>query len=194
MSELFTYIELGTRHILDLSAYDHLLFVALMAVGSSPRDWRVLLVQVSGFTVGHSISLVLTLLLGTPFPAQYIEVGILLTIAFLALQRLWQLSKSKQLKPNEHLALTTSFGMIHGCGFSGYLATMLMSKDQLLVPLFGFNLGIELAQLVILALVLAVLWTARKLKVGQWDGSTILGTGLACFALLFSISGIASSL
>ncbi|MGH7629409.1 MAG: HupE/UreJ family protein [Gemmatimonadales bacterium] len=150
MSELLTYAQLGVRHILDPSAIDHLLFLLVLAAGYRLSDWRNALWVVTAFTIGHSATLGLAATDALVFPAAAIEFLIPLTIAATSIDNLAGGARPP-LGPGRvsRLVLAGGFGLVHGAGFANYLRGLFL--DSILVPLFGFNLGIEAGQLVILA-------------------------------------------
>src|SRR5690348_14245813 len=165
MSELATYITLGFRHITDLEAMDHILFLFALAAIYRLRDWRDSLWVVSAFTIGHSVTLALAVTGALVLPTPLIEFLIPLTIVatcvdnvssrlfpFSALRREGQgVRTGGRCRP----VFAGVFGLVHGAGFANYLRSLFV--DQVAVPLFGFNVGIELGQVVVLALAAAIL-------------------------------------
>ena len=153
MNEFTTFVRFGFRHITDVAALDHLLFLIALVASYRWRDWRHLLVVASAFTLGHSITLGLAVTGVLRFPTAIIEFLIPVTIvgAGLANLRRSGVAPSGWLRP----ALAGGFGLIHGAGFANYLHEMLAGPAGL--PLLAFNLGIEAGQLVILALGLTFL-------------------------------------
>lgn len=154
------YLKLGFEHLLDLAAYDHLLFVIALTVVYQIVEWKKLLVLVTAFTIGHSITLALAVLDIIQFPANIIEWLIPVTILLTAAYNLWMLKQpsagSSQINVKYIAALF--FGLIHGMGFSNFLKSALMpGEEHLLVwQLLAFNLGIELGQLLIVGAVLLI--------------------------------------
>ncbi len=148
MSDLAAYLTLGFRHIADFAAADHLLFLLVLGVIYRPRDWRAALVVVSAFTLGHSLTLAAAVLGWVTPPAAWIEFLIPVTIVITAAENLWRGARADA-APALRPLLTLLFGLVHGAGFAGYLRELL--GDAILVPLLGFNLGVELGQLAILA-------------------------------------------
>lgn len=154
------YLKLGFEHLLDLAAYDHLLFVIALTVVYQLTEWKKLLVLVTAFTIGHSVTLALAALDVIQFPATIIEWLIPVTILLTAAYNLWILKKP----PTDNSAIDLKyiaalfFGLIHGMGFSNFLKSALMpGEEHLLVwQLLAFNLGIEIGQLLIVGMVLLV--------------------------------------
>ena len=151
------YLELGFRHIADWRAYDHLLFIATLTAAFGPREWKRILWLVTGFTIGHSVTLVLATLDLVRIPARVVEPAIAITIVLTAL-----LAIRDQVAPPSggaagawwrRYALAAGFGLIHGLGFSSYLRALLGAEEQIALPLFSFNVGLEGGQLVVVAIV-----------------------------------------
>ena len=158
LSEFRIYVELGFRHIADFAGYDHILFVAALAIPFGIRDWRQLAVLVTAFTVGHSLTLALATLRLVSVPSQLVETLIPATILYTALDA--YLAATPQRPANavtmKRYGVALLFGLVHGLGFSTYLRALLGSEESITLPLLAFNVGLELGQLVILSIVLAV--------------------------------------
>lgn len=169
-SEFLIYLRLGFHHIADLAGYDHILFVTALAIPYAARDWRRLLVLVTAFTVGHSVTLALATLRLVSVPSTLVEALIPATILVTAIMA-WRETRAGTSLPNRPPAdaspttatvpasrylLATLFGLIHGLGFSTYLRALLGEEESIALPLFAFNVGLELGQLLILAVVLTV--------------------------------------
>ncbi len=146
-----TYLQLGFDHILDINAYDHILFVVALCAVYSFKEWRKILILVTAFTIGHSFTLALSALKIVVFPAEIIEFLIPLTIFATAIFNVSHLHESpKMIKLNYLLALF--FGWIHGLGFSNFFKALMGPDESILGPLFAFNLGVELGQIIIVFL------------------------------------------
>jgi hypothetical protein len=156
MSELWAFIQLGFRHITDLEAKDHILFLLALAAIYRLRDWRSSLWVVSAFTVGHSITLALAVSHRLAFSAPLIEFLIPVTIVVTAVENLIVKERGKALWGGRYRPVFAGvFGLVHGAGFASYLNSLFM--DHIAVPLFGFNVGIELGQIVVLGIAAAAL-------------------------------------
>lgn len=150
MTDFGAFVTLGVRHIADFAAADHLLFLLVLGVIYRPRDWRAALVVVSAFTLGHSLTLGLATVGWLTPPSAWVEFLIPVTIVLTAAENLVrEASHETRAATLRRAALTLVFGLVHGAGFAGYLRA-LMGQD-ILVPLLGFNVGVELGQLAILA-------------------------------------------
>ncbi|HEV8122739.1 MAG TPA: HupE/UreJ family protein [Gemmatimonadales bacterium] len=150
MSELTTYITLGFHHIADLKAADHILFLLALAAVYRLAEWRRALWVITAFTAGHSITLALAVTGTLTLPTGLIEFLIPVTILVTCLENL--LAVGRTVSPGRRrfrAVLAGVFGLVHGAGFANYLKALFV--DRIAVPLFGFNLGIELGQLIILA-------------------------------------------
>lgn len=156
MSELATYITLGFRHITDLEAMDHILFLFALAAIYRLRDWRDSLWVVTAFTLGHSVTLALAVTGALVLPTRLIEFLIPITIVATCVENLVVRDRHRALCGGGYRPVFAGvFGLVHGAGFANYLRSMFV--DQIALPLFGFNVGIELGQLVVLAIAAAVL-------------------------------------
>ena len=151
MSELATYVTLGFRHITDVAAMDHILFLLALAAIYRPRDWRDSLWVVSAFTVGHSLTLALAVTGALALPTRLIEFLIPLTIVATCVENLIVRDRARAPWRGRYRPVFAGvFGLVHGAGFANYLRDLFV--DPIAVPLLGFNVGIELGQLVVLAL------------------------------------------
>jgi hypothetical protein len=148
MSELAAYVRLGIGHILTPGAIDHLLFLLVLAAAYRLEDWREALWVVTAFTVGHSVSLALAVTGALALPVRTIEFLIPLTIVAAAIENLAGAGRRLSRTGAHRPVLAGVFGLIHGAGFATYLRGLLL--DAIAVPLLGFNLGIELAQILVL--------------------------------------------
>lgn len=156
MSEFTTFVQLGFRHIANPEALDHILFLLALAAIYRLRDWRSSLWTISAFTVGHSITLALAVTHALALPARLVEFLIPLTIVAAALENLAAKERGRvPWRGRYRPVLAGAFGLVHGAGFATYLNSLFM--DHLAVPLFGFNLGIELGQIVVLSIAAVML-------------------------------------
>lgn len=157
MSEFELYLRLGFEHISDLNGYDHILFVIALAAVYPLREWKHLLVLVTAFTIGHSVTLALSTLGWVNVDADLIEMLIPVTIFITAALNIAERfardpEKALQRDWRAKYALAIGFGLIHGLGFSNYLRAILGTEQSLVLPLFSFNVGLEIGQLVILVI------------------------------------------
>ena len=183
-----TYLEVGFEHILDLQAYDHLVFLLAMAAIYTLPDWRKVLLLVTSFTIGHSITLALSTFNIIRFNTVLIEFLIPVTILITAVANFFKLkggAKKQPLLLSVHNLLAIGFGLIHGMGFSNYLKMLLGKSQSVALELFAFNVGIELAQIVIvLCLLLLNFLLLRLFKLKQRDWIMVLSSIAGGIALL----------
>ncbi|MGV3538716.1 MAG: HupE/UreJ family protein [Rufibacter sp.] len=184
-SVFYTYLQLGFHHIFNLQAYDHMVFVLAMCAVYSGSEWRRILALVTSFTVGHSITLALSTLEMIQFNTALIELLIPITILITCLYNFTQLGNGKK-KGSAFWSwnnfFVVAFGLIHGMGFSNYLKSLLGQGQNIVLELFAFNVGIELGQLLIVALVLllnVLLTRAFSVKKRDW----VLGVSSAAGAI-----------
>ncbi|HHG85842.1 MAG TPA: HupE/UreJ family protein [Bacteroidetes bacterium] len=152
MSTFAVYLELGFTHITDLAGYDHILFLLALCAAYTLTDWRRVLVLVTAFTIGHSFTLALSVLTKPLFASQTIEFFIPITIVIACIFNIFY---PKQ-KANSTYYLALFFGLFHGMGFSNYLRMLLGAEESIIQPLFAFNIGLELGQILIVGLILSL--------------------------------------
>ncbi len=157
MSLFELYFTLGLHHIADLKGYDHILFILTLCVVYTLKEWKRVLILITAFTIGHSLTLALATLDLIRVDGDLIEFLIPLTIFLTALANV--ISRKKAVSPMLHYlkyAAALFFGLIHGLGFSNYLRSLLGSERGLVLPLFSFNLGIEVGQVIIVAIIMVL--------------------------------------
>ena len=168
MHTFVLFFKQGLSHILDLDGIDHLLFILAITVFFSLSQWRKLALLITAFTIGHSITLVLSVYDIFTLPRDIIEQLIPITIIVTCINNFIKVYKPTQI--NYQLLYTTVliFGCIHGLAFSNFLKMAFFEDDNLLASLVGFNIGIELGQLIIVGVFLAAIQMAfrrfKKLK------------------------------
>jgi len=162
------YLKLGFEHITDFNGYDHILFLIALAAVYMLKNWKKVLVLITAFTIGHSITLALSTLNYIKIPTDLIEFLIPVTIFISALSDLlFNKIKNKKGVHKLKYVLAMFFGLIHGLGFSNYLRSLLGGEENILSPLFAFNIGLEIGQIVIIIIylsLLAVLISVLKLS------------------------------
>ena len=154
------YINLGFQHISDLAGYDHILFLLALCAVYSIDQWRRLFILVTAFTVGHSITLALSSFGLVVIPSHIIEFLIPVTILITAIRNV-AVPASDQLTDDQgnmtgHYLVALCFGFIHGMGFSNYFRALMMDSSSITIPLLGFNLGIEIGQLLVVSIIVIV--------------------------------------
>lgn len=156
MSEFWIYFNTGLRHVLDINAYDHVLFLIALIVPYAFKDWKRVLVLVTLFTAGHTLALLLSVYEIVSVRIDLVEFLIPITILSTALFHLFTAGKTGKKESISFVSfITLFFGIIHGLGFSNYFKTILPgSASEKLFPLLEFALGIEAAQIIVVLIVL----------------------------------------
>jgi hypothetical protein len=148
-------VEYGINHVLDINAYDHVLFLIVLSIPYVFKDWKRVFLLVSMFTLGHTLSLVLAAYSVVTVNATMVEFLIPITILVVALFNVFTSGKGAQREKVGVLFLSTLFfGLVHGLGFAREFKMLLGDTDNKLVLLLEFALGIELAQVIIVFVVL----------------------------------------
>ncbi len=148
-------IEYGINHVLDFNAYDHILFLIVLTVPYLFKDWKRVLILVSMFTLGHTLSLVLAAYDVVSVNGELVEFLILFTILIVAFFNVLKTRKKTREQKNGVLFFSTLFfGLIHGLGFAREFKMFIGKSERKLTPLFEFALGIEIAQIIIVFVVL----------------------------------------
>lgn len=164
MSSFGLYFQLGHEHILDFAGYDHILFVVALCAIYAMKDWKKVLVLVTAFTIGHSITLALSTLDVIKVNKALIEFLIPVTIFITALSNVIKPVKSSSShKISINYLFALFFGLIHGMGFSNYLKGILGKGQSIVVELLAFNLGLEIGQILIVLVYLTVTFLFIKL-------------------------------
>src|SRR5688572_29463894 len=186
MSEFQLYFGLGKDHILDYkNGYDHILFVVALCALYIGRDWKKILILVTAFTIGHSITLALSTLRVVNVKAELIEFLIPLTIFITAFSNLFKNENSISDGPMQmNYFYASFFGLIHGLGFSNYLKSILGKNESIVTQLFAFNLGLEFGQIIIVVLFMSVCFILVDLFVlNRWDWKMVISSAVAGIAL-----------
>ena len=200
MQDFWLYTELGYRHILDLRALDHIIFLIALSAVYSPEQWKSLLITLTAFTLGHSATLILATLGYVQQDQALIEFLIPITILITAILNVFERQDNKQFafnknkKPSTFIlryVVSAGFGLIHGLGFSGYISALLMEGDDMIVPLLGFNLGVELGQIVfvLVLMTIAFVWLTVVNK-PKYHWNLFLSGGAFGMALQMIISSL----
>ncbi|MCL6274429.1 HupE/UreJ family protein [Muricauda sp. 2012CJ35-5] len=174
MQDFWFYIQLGFNHVLDLGAYDHILFLSALAIPFTFKQWKHVVILATIFTITHCTSLALS-----AFEVMTVDVGLIeflipVTILLTALFNLtYVFGKELSVGKYVHSIATAFFGLVHGFGFSNYFKMLMAEEDDKVMPLLGFATGIEFSQVAIILIILAlayfildVLNVKRKLFIG----------------------------
>lgn len=190
MSSLFEVnLKMGFTHILDPNAYDHLLFIVALIAIYRLSEWKKVAILVTAFTIGHSITLALSVYEIITFPQKIIEILIPVTILITAFYNIWLARKEESLAQQQNMrfnyVLALFFGLIHGMAFSNQLKAIMFPGEEntIFTQLLGFNLGIELGQLlIVLGILLFSYLPFNILKLNQRWWILILSIIVAIFA------------
>lgn len=183
MQDFTIYFKLGIDHILTLDALDHILFVTALCLRYLWRDWRKVVVLVTAFTIGHSLTLALSALGYIKVNSSWIEFLIPLTIAATCINNITQRNSEQKKWVSLIYLLALFFGLIHGLAFAGTLLSM-EGKEGLIPHLLAFNLGIEAAQLLIVLVILLISYLAvQQLKLSR----TVWLRGASALILVISL-------
>jgi len=165
MDDFLIFLKAGFTHVLNFHAYDHLLFLIALAVPYVAKDWKRIIILISSFTLGHTISLLLSVFNIVKVLDSWVELLILGTILITAFYNIILVGKSSKNNTITFIAVVTVFfGILHGLGFSNYFNSLLPGKptDKLL-PLLEFAIGIEGAQIIVVILVLLLAFISQTL-------------------------------
>jgi hypothetical protein len=187
MTSFELYFKLGLQHILDLQGFDHILFILALCAVYVARDWVKILLLVTAFTLGHSLTLALATFEVVQIRSEVIEFLIPVTIAFTAIATLIKPkpNSGKGIQLNYLLALF--FGLIHGLGFSNYLRSLLGKEASIWQPLLAFNVGLEVGQIVIVAAFLLITSLVHLAGMNRKEWTLIVSAfilGVACMLML----------
>ncbi len=193
MKSMFsTYLEMGFDHISDINAYDHILFLVALCAIYRLSEWKKILILVTAFTIGHSITLALAAFEVISFPSNLIEFLIPVTILITSLYNVFSTANleaegtfDRKITTNYVFALF--FGLIHGMGFSNFLRAMIMpgQENELVPQLLAFNIGVELGQLLIVGCILALSFVVLSIfQAKQRDWTLFVSGAAAGVALL----------
>jgi len=187
MENFRIYFDMGRDHILDYTiGLDHILFIIALCALYIMRDWKQVLILVTAFTIGHSITLALATLRIINVNSELIEFLIPLTIFITAVSNLFKnennLAGSK-FQLNYFFA--AFFGLVHGLGFSNQLRTILGKNENIISPLLAFNIGLEFGQIIIVVIFLTVCFLLVDLfGVNRRDWKMVISSAIAGMALL----------
>lgn len=187
MSVFCLYLQLGFEHIADYQAYDHILFIVTLCAVYLFNQWKKVLILITSFTIGHSITLALASLKIICVNSNLIEFLIPLTIFITGIANVFE--KRNDFSKKLHLFKYFSalfFGLIHGLGFSNYLRSLLGFEESIVKPLFAFNIGIEIGQILIVIVFLSLSYifvNIFKTKKREWT-LVVSGMGIGISIIL----------
>ncbi len=184
MNDFGLYFTLGRQHIADWQGIDHILFIMALCLRYQLADWRKILVLVTAFTIGHSITLALSVLNVVHYSSKWIEFLIPVTIVITAISNVFVKRFTFRNKFPFIYFMALFFGLIHGLGFSNYLKSLLGKDSNIIIQLFAFNIGLEAGQLLIVSGVLLLSFvTVGLLKVSRREYVLYCSGGVFALAM-----------
>ncbi|MEM7510230.1 MAG: HupE/UreJ family protein [Bacteroidota bacterium] len=192
MSKFQLFLEMGFQHISDPQAYDHIVFLIALCAGYPVTQWKNILVLVTAFTLGHSITLALATLDIIPINSDLVEFLIPITILITAITNFINRNKVfSKVQMYRNYAIALFFGLIHGMGFSNYLRSLLGKEENIITPLLSFNLGLEIGQLMIVAIIYVISYAVIKgLGAPHRDWNVFVSGAAAGIAIILIQSSI----
>lgn len=187
MGDFGFYLREGFYHITDWKGYDHILFVMALCLPYVAKDWKKMVVLVTAFTIGHSVTLALSVFDKILISSKWIEFLIPVTILLTSLGNLRQ---NNAQNPQSRLRYVTAllFGLIHGLGFSNYLKSMMGKSETIVAQLLAFNVGLELGQLLIVLFVLLLAILVKQVwNVLHRDWLLFTTGGIAALSLVMAL-------
>ena len=190
MGDFGFYFRLGWEHIISFDALDHQLFIAALAAIYLLKDWKQVLILVTAFTIGHSLTLALSVFDMIRFPSNWVEFLIPVTIVITAISNLFQKKfTERSIRINYFLALF--FGLIHGMGFANSIRFMLAKDQNIGWGLFGFNVGLEVGQIAVVLILLVIAHLIVNLsRVNRKDWVIFLSASVFSLALKIALERI----
>lgn len=188
MNDFGLFFEMGFEHIADIKGIDHILFVAALCIRYQFADWRKLLWLVTAFTIGHSLTLALSVFNVLNYSTVWIEFLIPVTIVITALSNVFV--KKFVFKSRFPLIyfFALFFGLIHGLGFSNYLKSLLSKSGNIVPELLAFNLGLEAGQvLIVIAILFISLIFVNLFKVSRREFILFFTGGIFALALQMAL-------
>lgn len=156
MSDFLIWFTTGIEHILNFNGADHILFIALLTLTFPIKRWKGLIILITAFTLGHSLSLALSCYRIIQLNQNFVEFLIAFSILITSIYHLANIKNVAKLKIKFMYFIVTVFGLIHGLGFSYLLKSMFETSESLILPLLSFNLGLEVGQLAVTLIVIII--------------------------------------
>lgn len=187
MDSFSFYVKLGFEHISDFAGYDHMLFLVALCAIYRIQQWKSILVLVTAFTIGHSVTLILSTLDIFTIASNIIEFLIPVTIFLTAINNVIDSNlEANGIKMNKNYSMALFFGFIHGMGFSNYFKALLMESSDVVMPLLGFNIGIEIGQILVVFIIVSIAYLfISKLGVKHRDWNLFISGAAAGVSLIF---------
>lgn len=191
MNDFGLFFEMGFDHIADIKGIDHILFVAALCIRYQFADWRKLLWLVTAFTIGHSLTLALSVFNQIQYSSDWIEFLIPVTILITAISNVFVKKFVYKTKFPLIYFFALFFGLVHGLGFSNYLKSLLAKDGNIVSELLAFNLGLEAGQLLIVIAILFIsLIFVNLFKVSRREFILFISGGIFALALQMALERI----
>jgi hypothetical protein len=188
MQEFWMYVQIGFNHIANLSGLDHILFVAALCIRYQLTDWKKWLVLITAFTIGHSVTLVLSVFNYVEFSTVWIEFLIPITILITSISNMFVKQFNFKARFPMIYFFALFFGLIHGLGFSFYLKSLLGIQQNVVPSLLAFNLGLEIGQILIVMAILVISFIfVRLLRAPRRDFVLIVTGSIFALSLKMAI-------
>ena len=166
------YLKLGFNHIANFNGYDHILFLVVLCAVYQLKQWKKIIILVTAFTIGHSITLFLVSFDIFSIPSRYVKLLIPITIMITSLHNIRSIEIIRNSNMSKNYFLALFFGLIHGMDFSNYFKALIMSPEEIIIPLLAFNIGLEIGQFLIvfvIVLISYVFLSVLKVKYYSWN-------------------------
>lgn len=191
MNDFGLFFEMGFDHIADIKGIDHILFIAALCIRYQFADWRKLLWLVTAFTIGHSLTLALSVFNQIQYSSDWIEFLIPITIVITAISNTFVKKFVYKNKFPLIYFFALFFGLVHGLGFSNYLKSLLAKDGNIVPELLAFNLGLEAGQLLIVIAILFIsLIFVNLFKVSRREFILFISGGIFALALQMALERI----
>lgn len=188
MNDFGLYFQIGYEHIANLRGIDHILFVTALCLRYQFTDWRKILILVTAFTIGHSITLALSVFNVVTYSVKWIEFLIPVTIVITAISNVFVKKFVFKSKFPIIYFFALFFGLVHGLGFSSYLKSLLGSDHNVVWQLLAFNLGLEAGQIMIVTGILLISFIfVNILKLNRREYLLYISGGIFAIALQMAI-------
>lgn len=187
MGDFGFYFKEGVFHITDWKGYDHILFVMALCLPYLIKEWKQILILITAFTIGHSITLALSVFNQIIISSKWIEFLIPVTILSTALENLP--AKKSEIKHAAWRYISALvFGLIHGLGFSNYLKSMIGRDKNIITQLLAFNIGLEAGQLFIVTIVVLLTFIAvQKINIQRREWTVFMSGGVFSLAFMMAL-------
>ena len=150
------YLKLGFNHIANFNGYDHILFLVVLCAVYQLKQWKKIIILVTAFTIGHSITLFLVSFDIFSIPSRYVKLLIPITIMITSLHNIRSIEIIRNSNMSKNYFSCFIFGLIHGMDFSNYFKALIMSPEEIIIPLFAFNIGLEIGQFLIVFFIVLI--------------------------------------